>query len=86
MAQELTDAQKQLFKDMTARRKAAGIRLGRWCIMVNKDQLESIEEFWGSWVGALGKQRAGDYLVVVMRDAHEKLRIAIQEREAKKKR
>jgi len=86
MAQELTDEEKATFKRAAERRKVAGIRLGRFTVMLNKDQIESINEFWDSWIRALGKNGAGDYLVVVMRDAHEKLRTAIQEREAKKKR
>src|SRR6266403_671781 len=85
---ELCDAKmwKATFKRAAERRKVAGIRLGRFTVMLNKDQIESINEFWDSWIRALGKNGAGDYLVVVMRDAHEKLRTAIQEREAKKKR
>lgn len=85
MAHELTDEQKQVFKDAAARRKEAGIRLGRFCVMLNRDQIESVNEFWDSWVRALGKDRAGDYLVVVMRDAHEKLREVIVEQKAKKR-
>lgn len=85
MAHELTDEEKTTFKRAAERRKAAGIRLGRFCIMLNKDQIESINEFWDSWIRALGKDRAGDYLVVVMRDAHEKLRAVIQEGQEKKR-
>jgi hypothetical protein len=85
MKTELTDEQKAVFKAATERRKAAGIRLGRWCVMLNKDQLVSINEFWDSWVKALGKEKAGDYLIVVMRKGHEALREAIKRRQDARK-
>jgi hypothetical protein len=81
--EQLTEEQKQVFKDATARRKANGIRLGRFCVMLNKDQIVSINEYWDSWTRLLGKERAGDYLIVAMTRAHEALREAIKERNPK---
>jgi len=45
--------------------------------MLDSDQLTSIDNFWDGWVQELGKQRAGDYLVVAMRKADEALRRAL---------
>lgn len=85
MTHELSEEQKQVFKDAAARRKAAGIRLGRFTIMMDKAAIESVNEYWDSWIRTLGKERATDYFVVVMRNGHEKLRAALMEREAKKR-
>lgn len=82
---ELTEEQKQVFKDAAARRREAGIRLKRFCVMLEENQVISVNEYWDTWVRHLGKVRAGDYLLVVMREAHEKLRAALVEREAKKR-
>lgn len=82
---DLTDAQKQVFKDAAARRKAAGIKLKRWCVMLDSNQIESVNVFWDSWVRALGKQKAGDYLLVVMRKADETLQRVMEERQSGKK-
>lgn len=80
MGSELTDDQKQVFKDAAARRKANAIRLGRWCVMLDTNQIKSIDEFWNEYVKELGKQHAGDYLVVCMRKGFEALRDAVERR------
>lgn len=83
MTHELTDAQKQVFVDATNRRKESGIRLKRFCVMLDSNQIESVNLFWDSFVRTLGKQKAGDYFVVVMRKADESLQRAIEERRKK---
>lgn len=82
---ELSDEQKKVFKDAAERRKAAGIKLGRWCVMLDKAAIESINEYWDTWVRTLGKERATDYFVVIMRNGHEKLRAALVEQQTKKR-
>lgn len=73
------------FKNAAARRKASGIKLKRWQILLDSNQIESINVFWDSWVRALGKQKAGDYLIVVMRKADETLHRVMEERQSGKK-
>ena len=63
-----------VFKAAGERRREKGIKLGRWTIMVDKNQLASIDEFYQGWVEMFGKQRAADYLIVCMRKADEALR------------
>ena len=86
MASNVSDEMKRMWQEAAAKRRANGIRLGRWAIMVNRDQLISIDEFYQSWVKVLGKEKAADYLIVVMRYGHEKLRIALENRQKEKKR
>jgi len=83
MTHALSDAEKQIFKNATARRREAGIRLKRFCISLDSNQVESVNMFWDSFVRALGKQKAGDYFVVVMRKADEALQRAIEDRKRK---
>jgi hypothetical protein len=80
MSEPLTDAEKATFLAATNRRKAAGIRLRRWAVMLDADQIVSINSYWSDMVETLGKQKAGDYLVVVLREAHETLRRVTKER------
>ena len=80
MTHSLSEQEKQLFLASTNRRKAAGIRLKRFCIALDSNQVESVNMFWDSFVRALGKQKAGDYFVVVMRKADENLQRAIENR------
>jgi len=84
MSHELSDEQKQVFKDAAARRKAAGIKLGRFSVMADKNQIVSLNDFWNGWVQTLGKQHAVDYLIVVMRKGDEALRIAAEKRTKRK--
>ena len=82
---QLSEEQKQLFKDMAARRKAKGIQLGRWSIMVEKSALETIHEFWESWVRVFGKEKAVDNLIEAMMNQHELIRQRlIYERDSKR--
>jgi len=80
IAHALSAEEKQIFKSATERRREAGIRLKRFCISLDSNQVESVNMFWDSFVRALGKQKAGDYFVVVMRKADESLQRAIESR------
>ena len=80
MANELSAEEKATFLAATNRRKAAGIRLRRWAVMLDADQIVSINSYWSDMVETLGKQKAGDYLVVVLREAHETLHRVMKER------
>jgi hypothetical protein len=77
---EISEAEKEVFRAAAARRKAAGIKLGRFAFMADQTQIVSINEFWNGWVEALGKQHAVDYLLIAMRKADESLRRAIARR------
>jgi len=80
VAEELSQAEKDVFKAAAARRKAAGIKLKRFAFMADENQIVTINEFWNGWVEALGKQHAVDYLLVALRKADESLRRAIARR------
>lgn len=80
MGEELSHAEKEVFRAAALRRKAAGIKLKRFAFMADANQIESINEFWNGWVEVLGKQHAVDYLVVAMRKADESLERAIARR------
>jgi len=77
---ELDEQSKAVFKAATERRRDAGIRLKRFSIMLDADQIVSINSYWSDMVETLGKQKAGDYLVVVLREAHETLHRVMKER------
>jgi len=80
MSEPLTDAQKQVFKDASERRRAAGIRLGRFTIGMEASAVASANDMWAHWVEHLGKERATDYLLVCMRKGTEALERARKER------
>lgn len=78
-----TCADHATFNRAAARRRETGIKLGRWCVMADKNQLVSIEEFWNGWTELLGKQRAADFLIVCMRKGDEALRDAMKRKDKK---
>ena len=83
MPHELSDEDKAVFKAATERRKANAIKLGRFAVMADTNQVISLDEFFNGWVERLGKQRAVDYLIVCMRRGDEALVRALEEREKK---
>jgi hypothetical protein len=78
MPGELSDAEKDLFKRLAADRRARGIRLGKWSVMMDTAAIETVDTLWESWVRALGKQKAVDNLVEAMGNQHELIRSRIQ--------
>jgi hypothetical protein len=84
MAHEFTEEQKQVFKDAAARRRAAGIKLGRFTILADKNQIVSLNDFLDGWIRHLGKQGAIDFLIVCMRRGEEALQRAMEERKKKR--
>ena len=63
---ELSDADKEVFKRATAARKANGIRLRRWSVMLDEKDLEVIDELWDDWVSRWGKRHAANHLLRAM--------------------
>jgi hypothetical protein len=80
MSYEVTEAEKQTFQEAAARRKANGIKLGRFAVHADTNQIISLNDFMDGWIKKLGKQRAVDYLIVCMRKGEEALQRAIEER------
>lgn len=83
---ELSDQEKDLFKRLAADRRARGIKLGKWSVMMDTAAIETIDTLWESWVRALGKQKAVDNLVEAMGNQHELIRSRIQFEIEEKKR
>lgn len=73
---ELTEEQKQIFKAAAERRKANGIKLRQFRVLVESNAAASLSDFWNGWVETLGKEHATDYLLLSMRKADEALRSA----------
>lgn len=53
---------KEIFRAAAARRKANGIRLRKWSIMIEENVENSIEELWEEWVLLLGSDKAALFL------------------------
>jgi len=74
MTHELSDAEKLTFKNATARRREAGIRLGRISFMATTEQVQSFNELWDSWVERWGKNKAVDILLSAMSGIEARVR------------
>jgi hypothetical protein len=70
----LSDEEKATFQRAAARRKAAGIRLGRFVICCDTNQVESLNVLLDSWVGQFGKQKAIDHLIKLWSAAEARLK------------
>ena len=70
----LTDEEKATFRAAGERRKAAGIRLKRFAVMCDANQIESLNVLWDSWTERFGKQRAVDHLIKMWGHAEARLR------------
>jgi len=75
---ELPEEMKQYFVELAKKRKARGIVLRKWGIMIDSAALESVETLWESWVRALGKRAAEDNLVEAMVNQHELIHARLQ--------
>lgn len=78
---KLSDLEKQVFKEANWRRREAGIRLKRFCVMCDEHQVVSLNNYWNGFVEELGKQGAVDYLLVALRRADWELREVLRKRE-----
>jgi len=74
MTHALSAEEKQIFKSATERRREAGIRLGRISFMATKEQVESFNELFDSWVSRWGKNKAVDVLLSMMSGIEARLR------------
>jgi len=74
MTHALSAEDKQIFKSATERRREAGIRLGRISFMATKEQVESFNELFDSWVSRWGKNKAVDVLLSMMSGIEARLR------------
>lgn len=63
---EQSEEAKAFWKDATARRKANGIRLGRLCVYVEKEQVDGFNELYQTWIKRWGKSQATDAVIAAM--------------------
>ena len=75
---DLPEEVKKYFVELAAKRKARGIVLRKWGIMIDSAALESVETLWDSWVRALGKRAAEDNLIEAFVNQHELIRARLQ--------
>jgi hypothetical protein len=75
---DLPDEVKKYFVELAAKRKARGIVLRKWSIMMDSAALESVDTLWESWVRALGKRAAEDNLLEAMVNQHDLIRARLQ--------
>lgn len=69
MSQESTE----LFKEIARRKRSLGIVERRWSVRFDTAALQSMDEYWGTFVQVLGKEQATDYLIILMRTGFETL-------------
>jgi hypothetical protein len=81
---EHTEAEKKLFVEMTNRRKLNGVRLRRWSVMMDAQQLEVIDDLWSEWVSRWGKHHAANHLIRAMADEEAEFRDREHANETKK--
>ena len=84
---ELTDmlgGSSDLFKEIARRKRALGIVERRWSVRFDTAALQSMDEYWHTFCATLGKERATDYLIVLMRYGYEKLEQVSKEKGKKK--
>lgn len=70
-----------MYRAATERRKLAGIRLKRFAIMCDENQVVSLNSLWDSLVERFGKQAAVDHLIRMW--SHAEARLCDKERNAK---
>lgn len=71
---ELSETEKETFRAASERRKKAGIRLKRFAIMADENQVVSLNSLWDSLVERFGKQSAVDHLIRMWGAAEARLR------------
>jgi hypothetical protein len=74
MSDDLTEHEKAVFRAAGVRRKEAGIRLKRFAVMCDSNQIESLNVLWDSWAERFGKQAAVDNLIKMWSHAEARLR------------
>jgi hypothetical protein len=79
---EISEQEKLLYRAATERRRAAGIRLKRFAVLADANQVESLNQLWDAWVERDGKQCAVDRLLRMW--SHEEARLRDQERSGRK--
>jgi len=71
---EISEEEKALYRAATERRKLAGIKLKRFAIMADENQVVSLNSLWDSLVERFGKQSAVDHLIRMWGAAEARLR------------
>jgi hypothetical protein len=71
---KISEQEKLLYRAATERRRAAGIRLKRFAVLADANQVESLNQLWDSWVERFGKQGAVDRLLGMWSHAEARLR------------
>jgi hypothetical protein len=74
MSDDLTEHEKAVFRAAGVRRKNAGIRLKRFAVMADANQIESLNVLWDAWAERFGKQQAVDHLIKMWSAAEARLR------------
>jgi len=85
---EQSEEEKQYWKAATERRKASGIKLGRLCVYVEKEQVDGFNELYQTWIKRWGKTQATDAVIAAIAEYEAKyqdLRELVLERKRKKK-
>ena len=73
---ELSDAEKQVFKDAALRRRDRGIRYKCIRLQADASQVEAFYELWESWIERWPKTKAVDILLRAMSTIEARMRDA----------
>jgi hypothetical protein len=71
---DISEEEKALYKAATERRAKAGIRLKRFCVMADENQVVSLNALWDGAVERWGKQKAVDTWIVILSKVDARLR------------
>lgn len=63
---EISEEEKAVYQRASERRKAAGIKLKRFCVQADENQVKSLNEIWDFFVIRFGKQHAVDHVVSML--------------------
>lgn len=83
---EISAETKQLWKELRARRKALGIEYEHWCILCDTAAHPSLTEYWRAYRAALGREKATDFLIALMRVGYEALDQAREQTKTRRER
>lgn len=79
----MTEEERKLFfQDLARKRREKGIRTGTFKIAVPSEAVGPLYDFWNGFVEVLGRQKATDYLLVLLRNGDWALRSALEKRAA----
>lgn len=71
---DISEEEKAIYRAATERRAKAGIRLRRFCVMADENQVVSLNALWDANVARFGKQKAVDTWIVILSKVEARLR------------